>query len=134
MKHIHLIYRFHAFSCKRSMSTKIIRLELLEKLWLKTNMDIPCHDIPCFYFYFLFRNNGKSWMGMTSVAFTVIFFESVILKVLDHNFVPSPFSTIVAFERQLKTEDFTNMDRHSCRVCNKTFDLLLYGCLSLRQV
>ena len=41
------------------MSTKIIRLELSEKLWLNTNMDIPCHDIPCFYFYFLFRNNGK---------------------------------------------------------------------------
>ena len=33
-------------------------------------------------------------MGMTSVAFMVIFFESVILKVLDHNFVPSPISTI----------------------------------------
>ena len=37
---------------------------------------------------------GSSRMGMTSVAFMVIFFESVILKVLDHNFVPSPISTI----------------------------------------
>ena len=67
------IYRFW-------VTTKIIRLELLEKLWLNRTLHEPnkkkkweslvlnrgdlwmmwrCHAIPCFHFYFLFRNNGK---------------------------------------------------------------------------
>ena len=67
------IYRFW-------VTTKIIRLELLEKLWLNPTLHEPnkkkkweslvlnrgdlwmiwrCHAIPCFHFYFLFRNNGK---------------------------------------------------------------------------
>ena len=67
------IYRFW-------VTTKITRLEVLEKLWLNRTLHEPnkkkkweslvlnrgdlwmmwrCHAIPCFHFYFLFRNNGK---------------------------------------------------------------------------
>ena len=67
------IYRFW-------VTTKITRLEVLEKLWLNRTLHEPnkkkkweslvlnrgdlwmmwrCHAIPCFHFYFLFRINGK---------------------------------------------------------------------------
>ena len=67
------IYRFW-------VTTRITRLEVLEKLWLNRTLHEPnkkkkweplvlnrgdlwmmwrCHAIPCFHFYFLFRNNGK---------------------------------------------------------------------------
>ena len=36
----------------------------------------------------------NNWLRTTSVTATVIFFESVILKVLDHSYVQSSFSTI----------------------------------------
>ena len=63
-------------------------------------------------------------MRMTSVAIMVIFFfESVIPKVLDHSHVQSFFSI----------EDFTDIEQHRCRACTKTFELLLYASLSLRQ-
>ena len=38
-----------------------------------------------------------------------------------------------AFQRQLTIKDFTHMDQHRCRACTKTFDLLLYTSLSLKQ-
>ena len=78
-------------------------------------MKIPWYSV--FSFLFLLRNNGKQnkWMRTTSVAVMVIFFESVIANVLDHSYVQS-FSQqlrrilIMAFERHLRVEDFTNMD------------------------
>ena len=54
-------------------------------------------------------------MKVTSVAVMVIFFfESVIPKVFDHNYVQSTLSTTTrtlttAFERHLTIEDFTDM-------------------------
>ena len=36
----------------------------------------------------------NNWLRTTSVTAMVIFFESVILKVLDHSYVQSSFSTI----------------------------------------
>ena len=61
-------------------------------------------------------------MKATSVAVMVIFFESVIPKVLDYSYVQSSFSTIT---RHLAIEDFMDMDQHKCRACTKTCNLLL---------
>ena len=69
-------------------------------------------------------------MRTTSVAVTVIFFGSVISKVIDHGYVQSSFSKIT---RHLTIEDFTDMDQHKCQGSTKTFDLLLYASLSLKQ-
>ena len=38
-----------------------------------------------------------------------------------------------AFERHPPIEDFINMDQQRHRACSKTFDLLLYASLSLKQ-
>ena len=38
-----------------------------------------------------------------------------------------------AFERHVTIEEFTDMNQHRCQVCTKTFDLLLYASLSLKQ-
>ena len=38
-----------------------------------------------------------------------------------------------AFERHPTIEGFTDMDQHRCQDCTKTFDLLLYTSLSLKQ-
>ena len=39
----------------------------------------------------------------------------------------------MVFERHLTIEDFADMDQHGRRDCTKTFDLLLYASLSLKQ-
>ena len=39
----------------------------------------------------------------------------------------------MAYERHPPAEDFTNMDQGRCRACTKTFDLLQYVFLSLKQ-
>ena len=39
-----------------------------------------------------------------------------------------------AFERHLTIQDITDMDQHRCQPSTKTFDLLLYASLSLKQV
>ena len=38
-----------------------------------------------------------------------------------------------AFKRHLTSEDFTDLDQYRCRACTKTFDLLLYASLSVKQ-
>ena len=145
------IYRFW-------VTTKIIRLELLEKLWLNRTLHEPnkkkkweplvlnrgdlwmmwrCHAIPCFHFYFLFRNNGKRNKldgNDFRLCYMVIFFESVIPKVLDYSYVQQLQGNLTtAFERHLSIENFTDMDQHRCWACNKTFDLIVYASLSLKQ-
>ena len=47
-----------------------------------------------FVFYLETTVRENNWMGTTSVAVVVIFFEGAIPKVLDHNYVQSSFSTI----------------------------------------
>ena len=37
------------------------------------------------------------------------------------------------FERHLTIKDFTDMDQHMCQACTKTFDLLFYASLFLKQ-
>ena len=110
------------FSWKRWTSTKIGRLEISKKLWLNSNMETQyyppwakqeenglvlsrgdfwmiwrCHSIPCFHFYFLFRNNGireQLYQNDFCCCYGEICFESVIPQVLDHSYVQSSFSTI----------------------------------------
>ena len=56
-----------------------------------------CHSIPCFHFYFLFRNNGlreQLYQNDFCCCYGQICFESVIPQVLDHSYVQSSFSTI----------------------------------------
>ena len=45
----------------------------------------------------------------------VIFFESVIPKVLDYSYVQQLQGNLTtAFERHLSIENFTDMDQHRC--------------------
>ena len=77
------------------MSTKIIRLDFSENF--DVLMICKCHVIPCFHFYFLFRNNGKREQERkrTSLAIIVIFFfESVISNILGDSYVQISFSAI----------------------------------------
>ena len=100
-----------------------------------------CHNIPCFYFHFLFRNNSiKEQLDESNFrrSYGICFLESAIPMALDHIYVLISFSTITrhlttAFERHLTTEDFTDVDRHRCQACTKTFNLLFYASLSLEQ-
>ena len=56
-----------------------------------------CHDIPWIHFYFLLRNNSKREKvdeNEIRYCYGKSFFESVIPKIIDHNYVQSSFSTI----------------------------------------
>ena len=77
-------------------------------------------------------------MRTTSVAVMVIFFGSVIPKLLDHSYVQILSQQLrgtltTAFEIHLTIEDFMDMDQHLCQTWTKPFDLLLYASLSLKQ-
>ena len=59
-----------------------------------------CHSIPCFHFYFLFRNNDireQLYQNDFCCCYGEIFFESIIPQVLDHSYVKSSFSTITRY-------------------------------------
>ena len=71
-------------------------------------------------------------MRMTSSAVILKF----ILKVSFRKYLIT--AMFKAFSQQLRgnfatVEDFTDMDQNRCRACTKTFDLLLYDSLSLKQ-
>ena len=77
-------------------------------------------------------------MRTTSVAAMVIFFGSVVPKLLDHSYDQILSQQLrgaltTAFEMHLTIEDFTDMDQHLCQTCTKTFDLSLHACLSLKH-
>ena len=102
-----------------------------------------CHGIPCFHFYFLFRSNGKReqvnendyrrYYG--NFFFLKVSFQKYLITVIFKILSQQLRRTLtVAFERQLTIEDFTDMDQYRCRACTKTFDLLLYASLSLKQI
>ena len=113
------------------------------------------HGIPCFHFYFLFRNNSKRkrvneydichcygnffWKVSFQKYLITAMFSSLLCSQLFSQL--SSFPTIrtgrtltTAFERHLAIEDFTEMDHGRCQASTKTFDLLLYASLSLKQV
>ena len=59
-------------------------------------MTWTCHGIPCFHFYFFCLETTlweSTWMKATS-ATVIVFFESVIPKVLDHSYIQSSLLTI----------------------------------------
>ena len=77
-------------------------------------------------------------MRTTSVAVMVIFLEVSFRKYL----ITAMFKVLsqqvrgtltMTFEIHLTIEDFTDMDQHRCQDCAKTFDLLLYASLFLKQ-
>ena len=75
----------------------------------------------------------SNWMKTTSVA--AFFFESIIPKILDDNYLQSSLSTIT---RHLgngiwKTPYNWTFYGHWRQSCTKTFNLLLYASLSLEQ-
>ena len=101
-----------------------------------------CYSIPCFQFQFLFRNNGireQLYANGFRRSYGNFFFSKVsFLKYL----ITAMFKILsqqlrgtltTAFEINLTTEDFTDMDQHRCRACTQTFDLLLYVSLCLKQ-
>ena len=68
----------------------------------------------------------------------VIFFESVISKVLITTILKVLSQQLqgtlaTVFEKHLIVGDFTDTVQHRCQACTKTFDLLLYASLSLKQ-
>ena len=75
-------------------------------------------------------------MRITSVTVMVFFFEIFILKILTMFKVLSQQlrgTLTTVFERHLTIKDFTDMDQHMCQACTKTFDLLFYASLFLKQ-
>ena len=77
-------------------------------------------------------------MRTTSVCVMVIFLEvsfrkyliTAMFKVLSQQLRGT---LITAFEIHLTIEDFMVKDQHRCQACTKTFDLLPYASLSLKQ-
>ena len=95
-----------------------------------------CHDIPWIHFYFLLRNNSKREKvdeNEIRYCYGKSFFESVIPKIIYHNYVQSSFSTIAmhlttGFERHLTIEDFTDVKQHRCPTSPRH---LSYNCMLL---
>ena len=100
-----------------------------------------CHSIPSFHFYFLFRNNGNreqldenDFRRCYSDFFSKMSFWKYFITAMFKVFSQQLRGTLTtAFERGFTIEDFTDMDQHSCWACSKTFGLLLYTSLSLKQ-
>ena len=93
-----------------------------------------------FSFSFLFRNNGiREHLDENDIRrCDGFFFESVIPKVLHYSYVQRSSTKITrhldkGIERNPITEDFTDMNQHSCGVCTKTFDLLLSASFSRKK-
>ena len=93
------------------------------------------------FIYLLFRNNGNreqldenDFRRCYGIFFSKVSFRkyliAAIFKVLSQQ-LRGTLTT--AFERHLANENFTDMDHHRCRSFTKTFDLLLYASLSLKQ-
>ena len=115
-------------SYKRWTSTKIIRLELSEKLWhgdkhytpwvKREKMGLPCFELrwllndmkvpwyPIFSFLVFCLKTAvreSKWMRTTSVTVMVnFFFESVIPKVLDHSYYNPPWQQHLKDTLQLR--------------------------------
>ena len=113
-----------------------LRLPCFELRWLLNGRNMSWHSVFSFLF-FLFRNNViREKLDENDFRRCYVFFpKSIILKVLDHSYVPSSLSTIT---RQLdnsiwKTPYNWIFYGHRCQACTKTFNLLLYASLSLKQ-
>ena len=112
-----------------------IRLPCFELRWLLNGMNMPRHSVFSFLF-FLFRNNVNQrvigWKRLPSLYF---FPESIIPRVLDHSYVQSSLSTITSqLDNSIwKTPYNWIFYGHRCQACTKTFNLLLYASLSLKQ-
>ena len=87
----------------------------------------------CFRFYFSFRNYGIGWDRLPLLLWYIFFSKVQFLKYL----ITAVFKVLsqqlwgiltAAFERQLKTKDFTDM----ARACTKTFWLIIV-CFPLAQ-
>ena len=91
-----------------------------------------CHGILFSFLFFCLETLQESnWMKTTSVA-VVFFSESIIPKILDHNYVQSSLSIIT---RHLgngiwKTPYNWIFYGHWRQSCTKTFNLLLYASFS----
>ena len=93
-----------------------------------------CRGIPCLYFLFCFRNNGKREQ-LNGRCYSIFFSKSVILKVHDCSYVQSSFSTMTGtlttvFEKYLTIEDFTDIDHHNIGV-DPAPRYLTYYCMFL---
>ena len=77
-------------------------------------------------------------MRTTSVAVMVIFlevsFRKYLITAMFRSFSQQLRDNLTtAFEIHLTIEDFTDINQHRCQACTKTFELLLYVSLSLKQ-
>ena len=72
-------------------------------------------------------------MRTTSVAAIVSFFPEVPFHMFKVYSRQLRGTSITAFERHFTTENSADMDQHRCRACTKTFVLLLWASLSLKQ-
>ena len=103
-----------------------MRLPCFELRWLLNGMNMPWHSVFSFLF-FLFRNNViREQLDENDFRRCYVFSESIIPKVLDHNYVQYSLSTIT---RQLDNSIWKTLYSwifywHRCRACTKTFNLL----------
>ena len=85
----------------------------------------------------MFRNVVKEQLGQNKFrrCYDFFFLESIIPKVLDHNDVQSSLSTITKHldNGMWKTPYNWRFYENGCQACTKTFNLLLYASLSLKQ-
>ena len=94
-----------------------------------------CHGV-------LFRNNviRKQWVEndlrrCNDNFFSKVSFWKYLITAMSKVLSQQLRGTLTtAFERHLTIENFTDMDPCKCQPCTKSFDLLLYASLSLKQV
>ena len=90
-----------------------------------------CHSIPCFHFYFLFRNNGvreqldKNEFSRCygNFVFSKVSFRKYLITVMFKALSRQLWATLTTvFEWHLTIEGFKGMDQHWCWAYTKTFD------------
>ena len=113
-----------------------MKLPCFEVRWLLNGLNMPWHSVFSFLFL-LFRNNViREQLDENDFRRCYVFFaESIISEVLDHSNVQSSLSTITSqLDNSIwKTPYNWIFYGHRCQACTKTFNLLLYASLSLKQ-
>ena len=107
--------------------------------WVKVTFE--CYEPAmafCVFIFIFFCLETTRWraIGWKRLPSLLCFFsESIIPKVLDHSYVQSSLSTITSqLDNSIwKTPYNWIFYGHRCQACTKTFNLLLYASLSLKQ-
>ena len=116
-----------------------IRLSCFEFRWFLNGMNMPWHCMFSFLFFCLERALIRKQLDENDFRRYIVFPESIIPEIMihryDHSYVQSSLSTITSqLDNSIwKTPYNWIFYGHRCQACTKTFNLLLYASLSLKQ-